>query len=242
MALLLLFVAIQFWSGADVPQLRGRQAAILIRLSPPGTTQDADMADDRGRDAYRLTDASHGVRFDIDGDGTPEQIAWTARGSGLAFLAIDRNGNGVIDSGAELFGNHTLPGVNNGFKALLQMTTVGERGGLDAGDPLWSKLLLWADDNHDGVSQDTELQSASMVLTQIGLGYSIRLKADPAGQAILDSTGRQILDIKTDSFGNVFKYQGWAEYRSERFGRNPRDRQRPIYEVILATERPDRKQ
>ena len=49
--------------------------------------------------------------FDIDGDGVPEQISWTEADSDVAFLALDRDGDGRITSGKELFGNHTLPGV-----------------------------------------------------------------------------------------------------------------------------------
>jgi len=45
--------------------------------------------------------------FDILGDGHPIKMAWTAAMSGNAFLALDRNHNGIIDSGKELFGNVT---------------------------------------------------------------------------------------------------------------------------------------
>lgn len=60
------------------------------------------------RGDYRLTSAHDGVQFDIDGDGISEQVAWTARDSDLAFIALDRNGNARIDSGTELFGDSTL--------------------------------------------------------------------------------------------------------------------------------------
>src|SRR5438105_10477942 len=78
---------------------------------------------DVGGKGYRLTSVDDGVLFDIDGDGTREQVSWTARGAENAFLAIDRNGNGRIDDGTELFGTATpvLNGAStaaNGFEAL----------------------------------------------------------------------------------------------------------------------------
>ena len=80
---------------------------------------------DTGRDGYRLTSVKNGVHFDLNADGTPELTAWTRRDSDDAFLAMDRNGNGRIDDGTELFGNHTPAYADrtdvtalNGFEAL----------------------------------------------------------------------------------------------------------------------------
>jgi hypothetical protein len=68
--------------------------------------------------ANRLTSPEDGVNFDFNGDGVVERAAWTMAGDDIAFLAIDKNGNGLIDSGRELFGNLTAPGAENGFAAL----------------------------------------------------------------------------------------------------------------------------
>src|SRR4029079_10631741 len=54
---------------------------------------------------FSLTDPQGGVRSDLNGSGKPQQISWTTANSGDAFLAIDLNGNGLIDNGTELFGN-----------------------------------------------------------------------------------------------------------------------------------------
>jgi hypothetical protein len=147
--------------------------------------------------ALKLTSPADGVVFDILGNGAPVQVAWTAAGSEVAFLALDRNQNGVIDSGAELFGDHTLPGVGNGFHALRLLVDQVDDGKASAEDQGFVSLLLWTDRNHNGYSELDELEPASNVLEAVGLGYTYGPRRDGAG--------------------NEFKYQGWAR-KAERPG------------------------
>jgi hypothetical protein len=56
---------------------------------------------------FNLTDAARGVDFDIRANGSRLRVAWPASASDDAWLVNDRNGNGVIDDGSELFGNFT---------------------------------------------------------------------------------------------------------------------------------------
>jgi hypothetical protein len=71
---------------------------------------------DVGGRGFKLTSAIDGVKFDITGTNKPVQIAWTAAGSLNAFLAIDWNHNGKIDSGKELFGNFSPQPPSGGAK------------------------------------------------------------------------------------------------------------------------------
>ena len=165
---------------------------------------------------FHLTSAQNGVRFDMKGDGTPIQIAWTAPGSGNAFLALDRNHNGIIDDGTELFGNFTQQPKSptpNGFLALAEFDKP-ENGGnadgiIDEHDAVFSHLVLWIDENHDGIPQPNELHSLSEFgITSLSLNYKalgrkdeygnyyhFRAKVNPTSPSDQTDSGRWAYDV-----------------------------------------------
>jgi hypothetical protein len=111
---------------------------------------------DLAGDGISLSD--YAVRFDLDANGTADLVSWLG-GADDAFLALDIDGDGVIGSGAELFGNSTpLAGgtAANGFEALAAHDDNGD-GAITAADSVFDLLLLWTDDNRDGRSQTDEL-------------------------------------------------------------------------------------
>jgi len=85
-----------------------------------------------------LSDAT--FSFDIDCDGKSDQISCLAKNSG--FLALDKNNNGQIDDGSELFGTQS----GNGFKDLSQYDT-DANGWIDENDPIFDGLRIWS--NHE---------------------------------------------------------------------------------------------
>ena len=143
-------------------------------------------------DGLRLTDAYNGVRFDMGGDGHREPVAWTLPNADDAWLALDRNGNGQIDSAKELFGNFTPQASpptgrgKNGFLALAiydEAATGGNRDGvIDRRDAVFSLLRLWQDTNHNGISEQSELHTlADLGLQSISLDYKEAKRTDEHG-------------------------------------------------------------
>ena len=87
--------------------------------------------------AADLTDAK--FSFDLDNDGQEEDVSFVGPGSG--FLVFDRNGDGIINDGSEMFG----PQTGHGFSELSQYDVDGN-GWLDEADPMYEKLRIWAGD------------------------------------------------------------------------------------------------
>ena len=167
-------------------------------------------------DGFNLTDNAGGVFFDLNGDGIRERLSWTTSGDDDAWLVFDRDGDGVIGKGAELFGNFTYQPETrawerHGFLALSEFdkqasSDNGGYGGngdglINKDDLVFAELRLWQDTNHNGVSEPTELHP----LTELGL-HSISL-------AYTELRRR-------DRYGNSFRYRAKVtDERGAQFGR-----------------------
>lgn len=178
---------------------------------------------DTEAEGFHLTSPVGGVTFDMKGNGHPVQIAWTDARYQNAFLVLP-GVDGLVHNGGQLFGNFTSqpPSAHpNGFIALAQYDKP-ENGGngdgiIDDRDAVFSRLRLWIDANHDGISQPNELHQ----LSELGV-YSLALK-------YIDSP-------RTDQFGNQFRYKAQVDPGSQKDARDQTasgDPGRWTYDVFL---------
>ena len=140
---------------------------------------------------FDMTNKAGGVDFDFEGDGLRQRLPWTAADSDDAWLVMDRNHNGTIDTGREMFGNVSpqtkVPGTEkNGFISLAEFDR-NKLGGNEDGvisnqDYFFRSLRLWTDSNHNGISEPAELRSLDQAgIDVVELDYKLSSRSDRNG-------------------------------------------------------------
>ncbi len=129
----------------------------------------------------QLTDTK--FAFDIDSDGNADQMSFVVSGSG--FLAIDRNGDGKINDGGELFG----PRTGDGFKELKSYDS-DNNNWIDEKDPIYDKLLVWSRDSggRDAITGLEERDVGAIYLENEETPFEIKGMQNDS-QGILRSSG-----------------------------------------------------
>ncbi len=172
-------------------------------VNPPNSPLALDL---NGDGIVSTTSLDQGVYFDLDANEFAETTAFVDASDGL--LARDRNGDGMITNGNELFGDHTRLDngsfATNGFEALAELDSNSD-GVIDAADEAYNDLRIWQDSNQNGYSEGSELQSLQEAgVSQINLDYIEVDEADVAddngnlhplvGSYVDDQGGTQRMD------------------------------------------------
>lgn len=122
--------------------------------------------------------------FDLDCDGSEEEISSLQAGSG--FLALDLNGDGKVNDGSELFGTKS----GDGFRDLSRYDADGN-GWIDEADPIWEKLLIWTkdEDGKDKLYHLADLGVGAIGLARVGTQFSLNAEKTNETNARIRNTG-----------------------------------------------------
>lgn len=176
-----------------VGQLSDAAAALALNASV-GPRRLDPLAIDLDGDGLETTSATTGpvVLFDHDADGIKAGTGWLAPDDG--WIVFDRNRNGIIDSGRELFGVNTIKNngtlATDGFDALKELDINGD-GRIDGQDAAFARLRIWRDQNQDGVSQSGELLT-------LGAAGIVAINVNPS--ATMTNLGNGNFQTATGSF------------------------------------------
>ncbi|MEW5888860.1 MAG: cadherin-like domain-containing protein [Pseudomonadota bacterium] len=156
-------------AGLTEEERAGRDGQLAAPLT--GSSQTfRPVALDLDNDGLEVTDKAHGVAFDVDDSGYLKQTAWVK--SDDAFLVLDRNYNGSIDSGRELFSNGAVALSRRGLAGMAWIDANYD-GKLTALDPVWNELKLWRDLDQDGGQDAGEVQTlAEAGITELNYAMS----------------------------------------------------------------------
>jgi len=165
-------------AGSITVRVRGE--AIRIETVEQQAQQGDPVVLDLDGDGIDLRSAEEGVQFDLTGDGKAEQTAFVQGDDALLF--VDRNGNGIADTGTELFGDQE--GDAHGFAKLRRFDGNGDHV-IDESDALYQRLRLWQDRNGDGVNQlDETLTLEEAGVLSLGLDFLETDEEDGKGNAV----------------------------------------------------------
>jgi hypothetical protein len=172
--------ATDFAASGQVVTEDGRTISFDYRLAMRRDLTQTSATDIQAGDAIKKVDPialnlsggpvaldSNRSPFDIDSDGAAEQVALPA--AGTYFLALDRNGNGTIDDGSELFG----PATGNGFTELKALDS-DHNGWIDQGDAAYASLRLWTGPDGKQTSLTEAGVGALFVGKTIGTQFDLR--------------------------------------------------------------------
>ncbi|AWW75330.1 hypothetical protein CD351_12915 [Erythrobacter sp. KY5] len=152
---------------------------VTVIFKKHGTSAVLPIVLDLDGDGLELVDYDAStVYFDMDLDGIADRTGWVAADD--ALLALDRNGNGIIDDSSEISFADDLENALTDLEGLRAFDT-NQNGLLDAGDERFAEFLVWQDANQNGISDEGELRT----LTEAGI-VQLNLTLNQTGEEPAD--------------------------------------------------------
>ncbi|MHB0985580.1 MAG: Ig-like domain-containing protein [Sulfuricella sp.] len=145
-------------AGLTEEERAGRNGQLSTQDSGLSTQVFRAVALDLNGDGVQTTGAARTVAFDVDDSGFMKNTAWLNNNDG--FLFLDRNLNGSIDSGRELFSNSIVDLSARGLAGMRWIDSNYD-GKLTTADPVWNELKIWQDANGDGQADAGEVKGLS---------------------------------------------------------------------------------
>lgn len=176
-------------------RLFGEASGAIRRIDPLVLDLDGD-----GIETISLQD---GAYFDLDSNGFAEKSGWIKSDDG--FLVLDRDGNGEINGGRELFGDQTIlqngTVASNGYEALAELDD-NKDGKIDNQDGKFADLRIWRDLNQDGLSSERELFGLEQLgIKSLNLVYSNINIQDSSGNIVSRKGSFEKIDGTLASLG-----------------------------------------
>jgi len=171
---------------------------IGISLEELGIKKVDPLVLDLDGNGIQLTEAGKGAIFDVTADGKLDSTAWVK--GNTALLTYDRNGNGVVDNGSELFGDQN--GAAHGFEELGKYDANGDRK-ITILDPIFKALKLYRDLNGDGKMGKNEFSTLSELgIKALNLNF-MRASADINGNSLILNGSFEREDGSTGQLADV---------------------------------------
>lgn len=183
----------------------------LIRRNP---SRDPLILDLDG-DGTETIGVESGAYFDHDANGFAEQTGWVGKDDGL--LVLDRNNNGTIDTGRELFGDNTILKngslATDGLQALADLDSNADHK-IDSADAAFSQLKVWKDVNSDGISTSNELHTLSELnIKSLNTTYTTTNITDPSGNIQTHAATYETTDGMIHQMGNFLVQRDTGDTR-----------------------------
>ncbi|MDR7377138.1 ABC-type transporter Mla MlaB component, partial [Rhodoferax ferrireducens] len=171
---------VQAFTTTQAEALTSTQIAAFTTAQISHLTLSTPIILDMNGDGVKTLSISSGVKFDLFADGNQVNTGWVSGGDGL--LVMDRNHDGVINDGSELFGSSTTLAsgakASDGYAALSELDA-NHDGVVNSDDAGFADLRVWIDANSDGVSASGEVKTlASLGITSISTQATVQISQD----------------------------------------------------------------